>query len=359
MVEAWEHFQLEDVPEAGGLDRTTFEERYRGSGPVVIRGGATNTPAFLRWDADYLADRVGGAEVTVASYQADRRDYGIVEPRPMRLAEFLAALGDRSSGEVLYLFNNSSCVFMRNEDQPRFHIGWAANANAGLAPLEHEFDVPAFINPNRFVVAVIILGSQENATDLHYDHGGEGKVLVQLRGRKRILLLPPSAAEALRLHTLFRRSEAPTGHSGSRPSVDVHAPVGAADLAPLRGYVTEVAAGDIVYWPPFWFHDVANLDPFTLAVGIMVDELTIAPLLLRHLSHGIFRALLAASTQRANSPAAAADPTAAGWRLDVSLDGRSLGTMAELFADVEQQLLAEASQGTSQLWEWNERLGKR
>jgi len=180
---------------------------------------------------------------------------------------------------------------------------------------------------------------------------------VQLRGRKRILLLPPSAAHALQLNTLFPEPGAPPGRTGSRPRVDVHATAG--DGGPsLSGYLVELGPTDIAYWPPFWFHDIANLDAFTLATGIMVDEIRVPALLMRHLSHGAFRSLLAAARERA-APRTLSDAETAGEELKVTLGEQELGSLADLFRDFERELLDEAGRGTSQLWVWNDRLGRR
>ena len=353
MTELWETFELDPVPEVSALDRVTYESQYRGSSPVIVRGGAAEMPAVARWDARYLAKTVGKAPVTVASYYADRRDYGSIRSDKTTLAEFLADLQSGPGDEVRYLFNNASCIFVRNERKPDFKVGWAAHWNPALAPLAEDFRVPEFIDPDLFVLAVIILGSQENATDLHYDHGGEGKVLVQIAGRKRLLLLPPSSAEQLELNTLFRRPDEPVTRTGSRPQVDVHAaPDGNAPR--LRGYVAELAPGDIAYWPPFWFHDIANLEPYTLAAGIMVDEVRVPALLMRHLSHGVYRALVGVARTTASD--GDGDGGEIDGRLKVTLDGAEIDTLAGLFRRLEEQLLAEARRGTVQLWEWNERL---
>lgn len=355
MTEVWESFDLEPVPEVDSLDRATFESEYRGIGPVIVRGGARGTPAFERWDPDYIAREVGAAEVSVATYPADRRDYSAITQRKERLADFIAELADGRTDEVRYLFNNQSCIFIRNEDQPRFHTGWGSATNPGLQALATDFRVPAFVDPRLFVLAVIIIGSQENATDLHYDNGGEGKVLVQLRGRKRLMLLPPSAAEDLRLYSIFHDEATRGGRAGSRPQVDVHAPSNGHAAPRLSGYEAEIRAGDIAYWPSFWFHDLANLDPFTVAAGVMVDENRINALLLRHLTHGVFRELIAAAKGR-NGAALSGDPGTAGDQLRVSLDGSDLGSLGDLFRDVETRLIDEARAGTSFLWEWNQRL---
>ncbi|HYI22228.1 MAG TPA: cupin-like domain-containing protein, partial [Candidatus Limnocylindrales bacterium] len=352
MSEIWEGFDLQPVPEVTDIDRATYERVYRGKCPVIVRGGARRTAAFEHWDPPYLAEKAGDAEVKVAAYAADRRDYGAIESRQMSMREFLNGFEQAGGDEIRYLFNNESCVFVRNEGQPRFHVGWGSKTNAGMAQLAADFEVPDFVDPERFVLGVIILGSQENATDLHYDHGGEGKVLVQLRGRKRLLLMPSTSAGALDLHSLYLKPGG-AARAGSRPTVDIHAQANGSDAPRLTGYTADLEPGDIAYWPPFWFHDLGNLDPFTLAVGVMVDELTIPPLLMRHLARGVFAGVLAAAARRASDGSPSPFENG-GWDLDVSLDGQHLGSLADLFSDLEARLLAESERGTEQLWQWNE-----
>jgi hypothetical protein len=361
--ERWQSYELQQVERVPGLDRAKFRERFQGQRPVIVPGGALDTPMLTRWDLPYLAQAAGHARVTVAAYPEDRRDFGSVEPREMSLAEFVSALAQPARDEVRYLFNDPSCVFARNEALTRLHVGWAAALNAGLAPLAADFRVPSFVVPEEYVLAVLILGGRENATDLHYDNGGEAKLLVQVRGRKRIILFPPHAAPALRPHTLFRRPGGPPGQAGSRATLDIHEPADASASADAPdGWVAELEPGDVAYWPPFWFHDVANLDDVTLAVGVFVDEIRLPALLLRHAAHLVFGDLVGRTAARARGDGAAAQDGApdprAGWGVELAVGDRPAGNLAELFQELERMLLATDASAVQGLWEWNDRLGR-
>jgi hypothetical protein len=350
--ERWQDYGLQQVERAPNLDRATFCERFQGQRPVVVPGGAIDSPMLARWDLSYLARVAGDARVTVARYLEDRRDFGRVERREMSLAEFLSDLASPGD-EVHYLFNEQSCAFARNEVLDRTHVGWAAAVNAGLAPLAADFRVPSFVAPEEYVLAALILGSRDNATKLHYDSGGEAKALVQVLGRKRIILFPPQAAPELRPGTLFRR---PGEHfSGSHATVDIHGPADSSVSADApTGWIVELEPGDVVYWPPFWFHDVENLDDVTMAVGVFIDEIRLPALVLRHTAHLMFRELMAGAAARARDDGAAGD----GWGVELAIGGRPAGSLAELFQELERALLAPEASDVRGLWEWNARLGR-
>lgn len=358
MSEGWQRYELQQVERVPGLDRATFRERFQGQRPLIVPGAALDSPMLARWDLPYLAQTAGSARVTVAAYLQDRRDFDSAEPREMSLAEFLGGLGQPAPDEVRYLFNDPSCVFARNEALTRLHIGYAAAPNAGLAPLAADFRLPSFVAPDEYVLAVLNFGSRDNATSLHYDNGGEAKALVQVRGRKRIILFPPEAAPALRPHTLFRRPGMP---SGSKAMVDIHAPADDSARADVpAGWVAELEPGDVIYWPPLWFHDVENLDDVTLAVGVFLDEVRLPALLLRHVAHQVLQGLLAEAAARAHGEGAAVpgrtDDVRAGWGVELTVGDRPAGSLAELFQGLERTLLATDASDVRGLWEWSSRL---
>ena len=364
MRERWQSYDLAPVERVPGLDRATFGERFRGQRPVIVPGGASDTPMLTRWDLPYLAEAAGHAQVTVSAYVKERRDFGSIEPREMSFAEFLGGLAEPADGEVRYLFNDPSCVFARNEALTRLHVDWAEALNPGLAPLAADFQVPSFVAPEDYVLAALILGSGENATELHYDNGGEAKILIQVRGRKRIVLFSPRAAPALQLYTLFKPPGTPRGRAGSRATFDIHAPAdGAASPNPPDGWVAELEPGDVVYWPPFWFHDVANLDDVNVAVGVFVDEVRLSALLLRHTAHLVFRELLVTAEARARgegAPGPDGSPAVReGWGVEVAVGDRPAGSLAELFQELEGRLLATDASAVRGLWEWNGRVRDR
>jgi hypothetical protein len=265
------------IDEVYGLTAAEFALNYQRRKAVVAREAAAQHQAVRNWTLEYLEKNIGQAVVTVGQYGRGRHDYTDSVRREVRFAEFAARFSDQAHDREWYLFNHDSCVFWTAGHDPTIKT---APPNPGLACLAAEFQVPSFIAANDCVYASLILGGTENATKLHFDFGGEAKVLIQVRGRKRVLLFPPEQARNLYLHSAF--TEAHTGHICAadpwEPDYDRFP-----RLRLARGFEVTLSPGDVLYWPSFWFHDVSNLDPFTLAISLSIDELPVSPLLVRHL----------------------------------------------------------------------------
>ena len=356
--EPWKRFVAGSVERVSSISRDEFEARYRGHAPLIIAGGAAGWPALGRWDPDYLAATAGSALVTVGCYGLDRRDYGGVTPAEMHFGELLDRLSRRDAEGVRYLFNHPSCVIARNEAHPELHVGWGERVNPGLASLGEDIEVPAFLAPDDYVLALLIVGSGDNATRLHYDRGGEAKALAQIRGRKRVLLFPPAAAPALQLHSMFpSRGGGPTAPA-NQGAVDIHDP----GLDPLSGPAgprcleAEIGPGDVLYWPAFWLHDVANLGGLNVAVSLVVDEVRASALLLRHHLHATLRVFDRILRPRVAAAGAGERGELRAGEADISWNGVPIMTLLELFHEYERLLLSEEFARKRHLWDWNHAL---
>jgi hypothetical protein len=265
------------IPEVCGLSAPEFALNYQRRRAVVVRDAAAELGAAQDWNLEYLDKHIGQAIVTVARYGRGPADYTDSERREMCFRDFATRFSDQEQDQEWYLFNHDSCVFWVAAEDPTIK---SAPPNPGLRRLAADFQVPSFIARNDCVYAALILGGDANATKLHFDFGGEAKVLIQVRGRKRVLLFPPDQAKNLYLHSAF--ADASTGHISAadlwQPDYDRFP-----RLRQARGFEVILRPGDILYWPSFWFHDVSNLDPFTLAISLSIDELPVNPLLVRHL----------------------------------------------------------------------------
>jgi hypothetical protein len=327
------------------LSALEFERRYRMVRPVVVEGGASHLPACTKWTMPYLRERAGAAEVQAFYYRGGRGDYDASEPEATTLAAFIAALIDRA--DPSYLFPSPSAVFARNDHHPERHVGWAARANPGLAALADDFALPGFVRHDDYVLASLILGSAKNATDLHYDLGGESKLLIQIAGRKRIRLVPPSAAPQLALHSAFAVPDDGTGRRRNRSR-------GAADPGSQaladHSYETVLAPGDVIYWPAFWSHEIANLDTPTFATSVFLDEVRLDPLIVRHLLIHTFQSFLRMMQgQLSGRPLSAAEQT----ELEVGFRGLPFVGLLDLFEDLESFMLSPGCAGMRSLWTWN------
>jgi hypothetical protein len=296
-------------------------------------GGA----ALERWEPQYLTDTAGDARLEllegVYSASGRRARFAEARKRTLTLGAYVRALLDGAAGAG-YLFNTESGVLLTS-DQPELQVGWGRAPNPGLAPLARDLALPEFLRPESVVYAALILGGPAQTAPLHYDLGGEAKCLIQLRGRKRVLLFPPSSAGFLGFPSWFE--EAPEAFRVPHATeVELDEP----DLARFPELVhagaleAELGPGDALYWPSFWAHHVRNRDAFTLAVSVTLEELRPTAMHMRENLGILSRMLLRLARERG---------------LDVS---SGPGLMTALQA-LERELFSEENRGKSTMWSWH------
>ena len=345
-----------------GLSQHEFLARVRMRAPIVVEGGAADTVACRTWTLTSLRQRVGGATVSVNLYGDDRSDYYRVKREEMTFAAFIDRLSARTFQRVAYLFNHPSCVFAHNESRPELHLGWGATVNEGLAPLAADLPVPSFLLQEDFAFALLSVGTSDNATRLHFDWGGPAKALIQVSGRKRVVLFPPSSAGALSVYSMFDAS-GPKNITTSRG--DLQAPDFAAHprMRELVGFETELAPGDVIYWPSFWFHDVTNVgEDANVSVGLSLAEVRMHPLLMRQIAGETFRAVCAllcegdtdaVRTRIGDAVAQHAFAQREGDNIEVLFRGHRI-TLRELFARYERHVVDPGASERRTLLEWNQ-----
>jgi Cupin-like domain len=254
------------------LTRPDFLEHFRYRRPVIAKGAAQDLPAFKQWDLDYLIKKIGSAQIIVSKYRSGSNNYNEIEPVDMKFSEYARKFREPGFGQDLYLFNIAkSSNFWTNKK-------YGVDINPDFASLDDDFQAPAFLKREELVYAQIILGSGTNATRLHYDWGGEAKCLIQLRGRKHVLLVAPEHAHAMQLNGMVSNKNPST----SKVDIRGEALTNSESLKQLGVLEAVLEPGDVLYWPSFWAHDVVNLDDYTLAINAPVDELPMNPLFARH-----------------------------------------------------------------------------
>lgn len=268
------------------LTRAEFALEYEGRRPFVLR--APDAPRAADWSPERLCARVGAAELEFHEgvFDEGARARGFAGARLARMsleAYVRAVLAGRASG---YLFNVESSIFVTGAGRPELRAGRGRAPAPGLASLAAELAPPAFLRPESLIYGMLIVGGPAQQSPLHYDLGGEAKALVQLHGRKRVLLFAPSEADKLYFPSWF---DAPAPYRvphASDASLDAPDLARFPRLCEARALATVLEPGDVLYWPPFWAHHVRNLDTFTAAAGLALEELDTGAMLLReHLGH--------------------------------------------------------------------------
>lgn len=214
--------------------------------PVVIRGFADHMPAVRTWTQDHLRERLGETSCAIVHYDdasLERAWDTGVEIAPMRFADYLAKMAD---GRV-YL-NNSSELFTKHPDL--------------LADLDIQRLRDQFCSPGRWdelLTTQLFIGGRIVRSALHAAFGGN--FFLQLAGRKRWVLMDP--AHSVALHAIPGRPfqyviSAAGRYWGADNPVLERIPRREVTLNP----------GDLLYNTPWWWHDVQNLDDFTVGCAV-------------------------------------------------------------------------------------------
>jgi hypothetical protein len=223
------------VERVSGLSGEDFLHLYYASGrPVIIAGAMEGWPALERWTPEHLAKTVGGAPVEYQGGRDGNPDYETDKDRHRRVMPF-----DRFIGEIVATgFGNDMYLTAHNG---------AANRQA-LAPLEEELGtLDEYLTPGPGMMWIGPAGTFE---PLQFDLGNN--LVAQVAGAKRVVMAPP--AETQRLYN--QRDT----FSAVRDITDE----AQLNLYPLaraaRTYEVDLEAGDLLFVPIGWWHQVTALD---------------------------------------------------------------------------------------------------
>ena len=119
---------------------------------------------------------------------------------------------------------------------------------AALRVVEGAFGVRCDVD-----ASAVFVTSQGLRTPLHSDP--EASILIHVSGRKRVLAIPPSQSDACpkRLAELLKLRTTPGSHHQLYLGDDASSALGAVDLISV-----ELDAGDALFLPARWLHDVES-----------------------------------------------------------------------------------------------------
>jgi hypothetical protein len=225
------------IERRAGLSGEEFLERYYATGrPVILTGEMDDWPALKLWTPEYLAQTVGSRTI---EYQGGREANARFEMdkdahrREAPFDAFIELISRPWAGNDAYLTAYNS----------------ARNAGA-LAPLRKDLG-----HLTKFLAAegeaMPWIGPAGTVTSLHHDL--TNNLIAQVRGRKRLKLLP--AADVGRLYN--HRHVFSEIADLEDPGLDL---ARYARLAGARVYDVELAPGEIIFMPIGWWHQVRALD---------------------------------------------------------------------------------------------------
>ncbi|HJU40490.1 MAG TPA: cupin-like domain-containing protein, partial [Tahibacter sp.] len=230
-----------DLPDAARF----FAEYAWPSVPVLIRGIAERWGPLAQWEPRRLAGRIRDEPMPVSISE------GVYDFNPhtdnwlpretivqMPVRELVRRIETRASAR--------ECLYLNQQSIPR-----------RLPELMAQMTLPPLVPDGSIQDVFLWLGSQGNISSLHFDQ--PNNFFVQLHGVKRFRLFAPHDYDNLY----------PSATIGHFSRVNIEAPDLAAypRYANARGVEVTVNAGDTLYLPPFWWHQVYS-DTTSVSVSV-------------------------------------------------------------------------------------------
>lgn len=207
--------------------------------PYIITGIVQEWPATTKWNINYLKEQYGQLEVTVRDNR--KIDYSakniqkIIHREKMLLRDYIDNIIEKDNPELYHYY--------MTELDPSYFPG-----------LCNDFSTPIIIR-NREHIKNFWLSPKNAYTRLHYDLGHN--FLAQIIGEKKIILYSPN------LSNLY-----PFPTNGAS-QVDIENPD--YDKFPnfrfAKPIVCHLKAGEILYIPSCWWHQVYSIDDVNISVN--------------------------------------------------------------------------------------------
>lgn len=221
------------VPRLRDVSADAFLDLFYAAGrPVLLEGLAAKWPATRQWSPEHLAERIGDAEITYQGGRQGAADFELAKDRHTRTMPFNSYMAGIMGGDG----GNDAYITAYNS---------APNQKA-FGPLMDDLGRVAYLNGGG---GMLWIGPGGTFTPLHHDL--TNNLLVQVVGRKRLHLLPPSETGKL----------ANTRHVFS----DVHDIEDAGQLArypaarTARHLIVDLEPGDALFIPVGWWHQVRSI----------------------------------------------------------------------------------------------------
>jgi hypothetical protein len=230
---------LAAIPRRAGIDRQTFlDQHYAVSRPAIVSGMLAGWPA-LTWTPEALRRRVGDAEVEYQGGRAANPAFEEAMPSHTRRGPFSGFIDQITAPGA------GNDVYMTAYNAARNAAAFAPLA-ADLRPLD------AFLTPTGGALdGMPWIGAAGSFTPLHHDL--TNNLIVQVVGRKRFRLAPPSETAKLGnergVYSDVRDLDDPKLDLARFPR-----------LKDIRLYDVVLEPGEILFVPVGWWHQVRALD---------------------------------------------------------------------------------------------------
>lgn len=212
--------------------------------PTLLKGWARNWPAFQKWNLDYLKENFGQEEVRVSNYKKDPHQSSLTKPS-VKLGDYVTFLQTGTSADA-------------NIDDNVYLAGW--HFMKACRQVMDDITIPKCFENNlldkinervvSFDPISFFLGHEKVESPLHTDSFAVSVWLANLYGTKVVRLVPPR------------------DYQNIKNGMDAFSDEFCQKMAALDIPVHEVTleAGDILFIPPGYWHQVKNLG-ITIAIS--------------------------------------------------------------------------------------------
>lgn len=248
--------EADPLPELDGatLTREAFLEasdHYRR--PVVIRGFNPNAAAVLKWTPEHLRRRLGEQPCVVARLDEAWRERSWDAGVPLENMDFDTFM-ERMTDEPLYLHNSTELVTACPGLEDDLELD---KVRESLTESGASWD--ELITTNLFVGSSAVFSSTHTAP--------AGNFFFNVAGRKRWIMMDPR--HSLCAHPIGARPfnycrSAYGGYRAQEEKGQGHDN----PLVRLPRFEVTLQPGDLLYNAPWWWHEVYNLDAFTVGCAI-------------------------------------------------------------------------------------------
>ena len=247
------------------LSYDEFQEEYLyANRPVVVAGALRQWKALSRWTPEFFKTEFGGTKFTIADHERGQTGYEGNGGTEYTMAQFI----DR----VLTSTDDNPAPYFRNKIlYDLFPSLWK-----DIEPLP-EYCFPNWL-PERYLVKYVgkvlnrgaaielYIGGQGGAFPvLHYDGAGTHAFLMQIYGRKKFIIFPPSQESYLY----------PSPERPNFSQINVDKP----DLKRFPLYAEAVSTtfilepGELLFVPSHWWHTTKMLTPsITISVNTVNES---------------------------------------------------------------------------------------
>jgi hypothetical protein len=205
--------------------------------PLVIAQGAADWPA-AQWTPELLRAKAGSAKVM--THRSDTPYFGLDEKHG----------GPKLKEEEMTLDTFVSMVFTPKNDKLFYYLQRASIPDR-LPALLADLRYPEGVDPKKIYLVNLWFGPGNNITRLHYDV--PNNFLVHFYGRKRITLYAPQ--DTAKLYPFRTKA-----YNMSQVNIDKPDVARFPKFADAQPYEAEIGPGDMLYIPPYWWHQVYSLE---------------------------------------------------------------------------------------------------